>query len=54
MTKRKRCAACGMLTEKWQRINGGPWHCYDQCRSTTQARNYVVFDDSLIDILNKY
>lgn len=26
---------CGLLTEKWQRINGSPWHCYDGCYSTT-------------------
>lgn len=33
--KRRRCRVCGMLTVKWQRINGGPWHCYDGCKSTT-------------------
>ncbi len=31
---RKRCASCQKLTEKWQRINGSPWHCYDGCFST--------------------
>lgn len=34
--QRRRCAVCGKLTYKWQRVNGGPWHCYDQCRSTTE------------------
>jgi hypothetical protein len=23
------------MTYKWQRINGGPWYCYDGCRSTS-------------------
>lgn len=32
--KRKRCVVCGKLTHKWQRYNGGPWHCYDGCYST--------------------
>ncbi|HYT45468.1 MAG TPA: hypothetical protein VEP90_24295 [Methylomirabilota bacterium] len=31
---RRKCRICGKLTEKWQRINGGPWHCYDGCYST--------------------
>jgi len=33
--KRRRCCNCNMLTLKWQRINGSPWHCYDGCKSTT-------------------
>jgi hypothetical protein len=33
--KRKRCTICNKLTENWQRINYGPWHCYDGCYSTT-------------------
>lgn len=33
--KRRTCSLCGHLTEKWQRINGGAWHCYDGCYSTT-------------------
>ena len=33
--RRKRCVYCRKLTEKWQRINGGSWHCYDGCLSTT-------------------
>jgi hypothetical protein len=32
---RRRCTVCRKLTENWQRINGGPWHCYDGCYSTT-------------------
>jgi hypothetical protein len=36
--KRRRCVICGKLTEKWQRINFGPWHCYDGCRSTKEAK----------------
>lgn len=35
MNKRKRCVVCGKMTEKWQRVNGSPWHCYDGCFSTT-------------------
>jgi hypothetical protein len=35
MINRRHCAVCGLLTYKWQRINGGPWHCYDGCESTT-------------------
>ena len=34
---RKRCCVCGKLTHKYQRINGGPWHCYDNCKSTREA-----------------
>lgn len=41
---RKRCGICGKLTKKWQSINGGPWHCYDQCRST----GHVNFYDRLL------
>jgi ribosomal protein L37AE/L43A len=33
--KRHRCVRCGKMTEKWQRINGSHWHCYDGCYSTT-------------------
>ena len=33
--KRRRCCNCNMLTLNWQRVNGGPWHCYDGCKSTT-------------------
>ena len=33
--KRRRCTVCNKLTENWQRINYGPWHCYDGCYSTT-------------------
>jgi hypothetical protein len=33
--RRKRCSDCGLLTARWQRVNGGPWHCYDGCYSTT-------------------
>jgi hypothetical protein len=33
--KRRRCVVCNKLTKKWQRVNGGPWHCYDGCYSTT-------------------
>ena len=32
---RRRCVCCGKLTHKWHRINGGPWHCFDGCYSTT-------------------
>ena len=32
--KRRRCSICKLLTYKWQRINGGAWHCYDGCKST--------------------
>lgn len=35
MNKRKRCVRCNKLTYKWHRYNGGPWHCYDGCYSTT-------------------
>lgn len=33
--RRRRCVICGLLTHHWQRINGGDWHCYDGCFSTT-------------------
>ncbi len=33
--RRKRCTTCGKLTTKWQRINGGPNHCYDGCYEAT-------------------
>lgn len=33
--KRRRCCICRKLTYNWQRVNGGPWHCYDGCYSTT-------------------
>jgi hypothetical protein len=33
--KRRRCHGCRKLTEKWQSYNGGVWHCYDGCYSTT-------------------
>jgi len=32
---KRRCQVCQMMTKNWQRINGGPWHCYDGCYSTT-------------------
>jgi len=32
---KRKCVICGLKTEKWQRINGGFWHCYDGCKSTT-------------------
>jgi hypothetical protein len=32
--RRKKCVNCRKLTYNWQRINGGPWHCYDGCKST--------------------
>ena len=32
---RKRCSICRKLTFKYQRVNGGAWHCYDGCYSTT-------------------
>ena len=32
---RHRCVRCGKLTENYQCINGGPWHCFDGCYSTT-------------------
>jgi hypothetical protein len=35
MAIRRRCCNCNKLTEKWQRINGSPYHCYDGCHSTT-------------------
>lgn len=35
MERKKRCANCGQLTHKWQRVNGGSWHCYDGCYSAT-------------------
>jgi hypothetical protein len=33
--KKKRCCNCHKMTANWQRINGGPWHCFDGCYSTT-------------------
>jgi hypothetical protein len=39
---RKRCAVCEKLTEKWQKVNGGPTHCYDGCHSTTGRDNRTV------------
>ena len=35
MVERHRCCNCGKMTKNYQRINGGPWHCYDGCYSTT-------------------
>jgi hypothetical protein len=32
---RKRCCNCNRLTHKWQRVNRGPYHCFDGCFSTT-------------------
>jgi hypothetical protein len=29
------CVVCRKKTENFQRVNGGPWHCYDGCWSTT-------------------
>lgn len=37
--KKRRCTVCKKMTDKWQRINGGPWHCWDGCFSTT-GRDY--------------
>lgn len=32
---KRKCIVCGKKTSFWQRVNGGPWHCYDGCYSTT-------------------
>ena len=32
---RHKCVCCGKMTSNYQRINGGHWHCYDGCYSTT-------------------
>lgn len=32
---KRTCAICKKKTEKWQRVNGSAWHCYDGCYSTT-------------------
>lgn len=32
---KKKCVICKKMTEKWNRMNGGPWHCFDGCYSTT-------------------
>jgi hypothetical protein len=33
--QKRNCVLCKLPTVKWQRINGGKWHCYDGCKSTT-------------------
>lgn len=35
MGERRRCVVCNKLTYNWQRVCGGPWHCFDGCYSTT-------------------
>lgn len=35
MIRRHRCVACNKLTDRWERINGGHYKCYDGCYSTT-------------------
>lgn len=42
--KRRRCCICHLLTFKWQRINGGLWHCYDGCISTTGYDHRKLFE----------
>jgi len=32
---RHKCVCCGKMTGNYQRTNGGSWHCYDGCYSTT-------------------
>ena len=32
---RHKCVRCRQLTYNWQKINGGEYHCYDGCYSTT-------------------
>ncbi len=36
-TQKRRCCFCLKLTYNWQRVNGGSWHCYDGCYSTTNC-----------------
>lgn len=36
---RRKCVVCKKLTENWQRVCGGPWHCFDGCFSTTGRDN---------------
>jgi hypothetical protein len=45
VVKRRRCVVCGKLTEKWQRVNGSAWHCYDGCLSTTGHDNRKASED---------
>lgn len=33
--KRHICVRCRKITGNFQRVNGGQWHCYDGCWSTT-------------------
>jgi hypothetical protein len=49
---RKRCVLCHCLTEKWQKVNGSPWHCYDGCYSTTGHDRRTV-DGTPIWLKNK-
>jgi len=42
---RRRCCRCRRLTENWQKVNGGPYHCYDGCYSTT-GFDYRTVDGS--------
>lgn len=39
---RKTCSCCRKKTENWQKINGGGWHCFDGCFSTTGQDNRTV------------
>ena len=39
---RKRCIACSQLTEKWEKVNSGPTHCYDGCFSTTGSDRRTI------------
>jgi hypothetical protein len=38
MSEKKRCVYCKKMTSKWQRINNGPYHCYDGCKSTKERK----------------
>ena len=35
MPERRKCSVCCKLSRNWTRRNGGPWHCFDGCYSTT-------------------
>ena len=45
--RRRRCILCKNLTTKWQRVNGGPWHCYDGCYSTTNCDRRTITGELL-------
>lgn len=45
MADRHKCCNCGKMSGNYQRINGGPWHCYDGCYSTT-GRDWRTIDGS--------